>query len=63
MHCVEEKKLSGSFEDRTIVHVIQLSYDGALCAHHISIDKFEKNAHNMSLSSQPPLKKKDQHSA
>ena len=29
MHCVEEKKsLSGSFEDRGIFHVSQLSYVG-----------------------------------
>ena len=48
MHCVEKKKLSGSFEDRAIFHVIQLSYDGggALCAHYRSIDKFVKNAHD-----------------
>ena len=51
--------LSGSFEDRAIFHVIQLSYDGggALCAHYRSIDKYVKNAHNMALSSQLPLKK------
>ena len=28
MHCVEKKSLSGSFEDRAIFHVSQLSYDG-----------------------------------
>ena len=51
--------LSASFEDMAIFHGIQLSYDvgGALCAHYRSIDKFVKNAHNMALSSQPPLKK------
>ena len=27
MHCVEKKKLSGSFEDRAIFHVSQLIYD------------------------------------
>ena len=66
MHCIKEKKLSGSFEDRAIFHVMQLSYDrvgwGGLCAHYRSIDKYVKNAHNMALSSQPPLKK-NQHSA
>ena len=37
--------LSGSFEDRAVFHVIELSYDwGALCAHYRSIDKFMKNA-------------------
>ena len=37
--------LSGSFEDRAVFHVIELSYDwGALCAHYRSIDKFVKNA-------------------
>ena len=45
MHCVEKKSLSGSFEDRDIFHVSQLSYDGggALCAHYRSIDKIVKN--------------------
>ena len=61
MHCVEKKSLSGSFEDRGIFNVSQLSYDrrgGGLCAHYRSIDKFVKNDHNMALSSQPPLQKK-----
>ena len=44
MKCVEKKKLRGSFEDRAIFHVIQLSHDGgALCTHYRSIDKFVKN--------------------
>ena len=31
MHCVEKKKyFSGSFEDRAIFHVSQLSYDGPI---------------------------------
>ena len=53
--------MSASFEDMAIFHGIQLSYDrgeGALSALYRSIDKFVKNAHNMSLSSRPPLKKK-----
>ena len=50
--------LSASFKDMAIFHGIQLSYDrgGGLNALYESIDKFVKNAHNMSLSSQPPLK-------
>ena len=28
MHCGEKKSLSGSFEDRAIFHVFQVSYDG-----------------------------------
>ena len=32
--------------------------EGALSALYRLIDKFVKNVHNMSLSSQPPLKKK-----
>ena len=28
MHCIEIFFMSGSFEDRAIVHVIQLSYGG-----------------------------------
>ena len=54
---VLKKKLSGSFADRGIFHVIQLSFDGrgALCAYYRSIDKYVKNVHNMALSSQLPL--------
>ena len=42
---LKKKFLSGSFEDRAIFHVPQLSYDGggSLCAHYRSIDKFVKN--------------------
>ena len=63
MNCVDFFFVSCSFEDMAIYHVIQLSYDkgGALCAHYRSIDKYVKNANNMALSSQPPLKK-NQHS-
>ena len=47
---------------------VNLCYDGVfkpyvLCAHYRSIDKYVKNAHYMAISSQPPLKKKDQLSA
>ena len=44
---LKKKSLSGSFEDRAIFHVSQLSYGGgALCAHYRSIDKFVKNGEN-----------------
>ena len=61
--CTVLKKtfLSAGFEDMAIFHGIQVSYDyggGALSALYRSIDKFVKNAHTMSLSLQPPLKRK-----
>ena len=53
--------MSGSFEDRAIFHVIQLSYVG--WGPYVPItDRYIIRAHNMALSSQPPLKK-NQHSA
>ena len=55
MHCVDFF-LSGSFEDRTTFHVIQLSNDGGGPYVPITIDRFVKNVHNMALSSHPPLK-------
>ena len=52
MQCVK-KNLIGRFKNKAIFHVI-LEIDRYID----SIDKFVKNAHNMSLSSQPPLQKK-----
>ena len=45
---LKKKSLSGSFEDRAIFHVSQLSYDGGggLCASYRSIDKFVKKGEN-----------------
>ena len=39
MHCVENVFLSGSFEDRAIFHVIQLSYDGGGLMCPLQIDR------------------------
>jgi len=50
MHCVEKKNLSASFEDIAIFHV-NLEIDKI-----VSSEKFVKNACNMGISSQPPLK-------
>ena len=52
--------MSGSFEDKAIFHVIQISYDGgeALCAHHRSIDKFVQKIFKNAKKTKKTKKKK-----